>query len=416
MRHSLNTLFGRIALLSAAVLFTLNAGWLAPLATQPLRTDDPSAYDLAAASKITSNETTGGASDTTFDTVPDARPTHAARIVTLPGTSPIDPAPLSLQPHLVDLHAPITQGAVHDVRPIRTALRSAPDASRLAAPELPQTTRVAGNMSLMLAASLVLAMVAVWQMRRPLTRIGGGFRTMGEGQAPAPLAENGPREVRELIRSFNGLVARFKHKCDEHAAVVAGVGEEIGGPLNRLKQRAAAMPDAFRRDAFIEDIEQFEGIVGQLQAFAGQNVGGPVVEVDALLAARYPQGNRDTLIRLDLRAGPSFQMPRALLDRFLSNLIDNALEHGKPPIDITTARATNGWMLRVRDHGEGIDESRIDEALKPFVRLSPGGKERGHCGLGLAIITRLAKNAGGRADVTNHPEGGLQVRIVVPGA
>jgi two-component system osmolarity sensor histidine kinase EnvZ len=120
------------------------------------------------------------------------------------------------------------------------------------------------------------------------------------------------------------------------------------------------------------------------------------------------------LFGLDLRAGPHFALPRTLLDRLVTNLVDNALEHGAPPVEITTARDDRHWIVSVRDHGPGIPDDRIAAAMKPFVRLDAARGGEGHCGLGLAIVARLALDRGGRCDVYNHAAGGLCVRIALP--
>jgi two-component system osmolarity sensor histidine kinase EnvZ len=98
----------------------------------------------------------------------------------------------------------------------------------------------------------------------------------------------------------------------------------------------------------------------------------------------------------------------------VTNLVDNALEHGAPPVDIATARDDRYWVVSVRDHGPGIPDDRIAAAMKPFVRLDAARGGEGHCGLGLAIVARLAHDRGGRCDVHNHPDGGLRIRIALP--
>jgi len=52
--------------------------------------------------------------------------------------------------------------------------------------------------------------------------------------------------------------------------------------------------------------------------------------------------------------------------------------------------------------------------MKPFVRLDAARGGEGHCGLGLAIVVRLAHHRGGKCTVENHPEGGLHVRVALP--
>jgi two-component system osmolarity sensor histidine kinase EnvZ len=120
------------------------------------------------------------------------------------------------------------------------------------------------------------------------------------------------------------------------------------------------------------------------------------------------------LFACDLKAGPQFVMSRPLLERLMSNLVDNALEHGEPPIEIRTSRNHDGWLLSVRDHGTGIKASEMASATKPFVRLSATQKSTQHWGLGLSVVARLARSCGASLKLGNHPDGGLWVRIILP--
>jgi two-component system, OmpR family, osmolarity sensor histidine kinase EnvZ len=107
-------------------------------------------------------------------------------------------------------------------------------------------------------------------------------------------------------------------------------------------------------------------------------------------------------------------LPRTFIDRLMTNLVDNALEHGEPPVEIRTARRGDEWLIEVRDHGPGIPAERIEDAMRPFVRLDPARSGDGHCGLGLAIVARLAREQNGRCEIGNADGGGLIVRIVLP--
>jgi two-component system osmolarity sensor histidine kinase EnvZ len=115
-----------------------------------------------------------------------------------------------------------------------------------------------------------------------------------------------------------------------------------------------------------------------------------------------------------LQAGAGFLLPAATLERVLSNLVDNALAYGAPPVVVETARTPAGFTLTVRDHGKGIAAQDLANASRPFVRLDPARGGNGHSGLGLAIVERIVRRAGGSAEVGNSPDGGLCVRMTFP--
>jgi two-component system osmolarity sensor histidine kinase EnvZ len=98
----------------------------------------------------------------------------------------------------------------------------------------------------------------------------------------------------------------------------------------------------------------------------------------------------------------------------LSNLLDNAHAYGAPPVLIETVRGAKGWVLRLSDSGKGIAAEDLVQASRPFVRLDPARGGSGHSGLGLAIVDRLVRRAGGECAIGNRPEGGLQVVMTFP--
>jgi K+-sensing histidine kinase KdpD len=118
------------------------------------------------------------------------------------------------------------------------------------------------------------------------------------------------------------------------------------------------------------------------------------------------------LFSCTFEAGEDFRLPRALLERVMSNLVDNALEHGNPPIEINTHRERGDWILSIRDHGEGIKQSELSSATSPFVRLGQPESDGRHWGLGLALVKKLVADAEGRLVLGNHSDGGLFVRMM----
>jgi signal transduction histidine kinase len=108
---------------------------------------------------------------------------------------------------------------------------------------------------------------------------------------------------------------------------------------------------------------------------------------------------------------------RALLERLVANLVENAVRHNRPGgrVEIDTGRAGPLAVVRVANSGPPIPPAQVDTLFEPFRRLEPGrtGSDRG-AGLGLSIVRSVATAHGGHATLRALPEGGLEVTVELP--
>ncbi|CAM2149168.1 two-component system, OmpR family, osmolarity sensor histidine kinase EnvZ [Pararobbsia alpina] len=277
------------------------------------------------------------------------------------------------------------------------------------------------ELSVMAIASIVLALIAAWQLQLPVQRVAQAARAFGRSQRLPPVETSGPRELRELAHSFNDMMQRVEDAENSQAVMLAGVAHDLKSPLMRLRLRADLLDDTSERQGFLRDVESLTHIVEQFLLFANESADpGPLVRVDEALREQYGGSDAtddpevEALFGLSLSAGDAFTLPRTLVDRLVGNLVDNALDHGEPPVLISTRREGDYWVIEVRDHGPGIEPDLIASVIQPFVRLDSSRGGEGHCGLGLAIVHRLAQERGGACVFANVPDGGLAVSIRLP--
>jgi two-component system, OmpR family, osmolarity sensor histidine kinase EnvZ len=270
----------------------------------------------------------------------------------------------------------------------------------------------------MTLASIVLALLAAWQLQLPVARVAQAARAFGRARRLPPVEPSGPQELRDLATAFNDMMRRVEDAESSQAVMLAGVAHDLKSPLMRLRLRADLLGDSSERIGFLRDVESLTHIVEQFLLFADETpTQGPHVKVDASLRAQF--GDVDAfevtpggeLFKLSLEAGDDFVLPRTLLDRLIGNLVDNALDHGEPPVEITTRRDGENWLIEIRDHGTGIEPEKISNAVLPFVRLDASRGGDGHCGLGLAIVQRLAHQNAGECVIRNAEDSGLVVTL-----
>ncbi|OWJ60042.1 ATP-binding protein [Paraburkholderia caledonica] len=270
--------------------------------------------------------------------------------------------------------------------------------------------------AMMLVFAVILALIGAWYLQRPLHRLAIAAREFRLGHRAPVVPASGPREVKGLIDDFNQMVHALAQAEQERAVMLAGVAHDLRAPITRMQVRADLLPDEANRSGFLRDAESLSRIVTQFLDFARESADrSPPTSVDAHCRRHYGDSlEDDALVRLDLQAGDGFGLPLVDLDRILTNLIENALTYGEPPVEISTSRHNGHYTLTVRDHGGGIPGGQLERALQPFVRLDEARSGDAHCGLGLAIVRRLVRYNGGVFHADNAVDGGFVVSMTFP--
>jgi len=102
----------------------------------------------------------------------------------------------------------------------------------------------------------------------------------------------------------------------------------------------------------------------------------------------------------------------------VDNLLDNAVRYTPAGgrVEVRADRQGDILSVVVEDTGPGFDETLISNAFEPFVRSTgdPEGR-RGSAGLGLAVVSTIARAHGGTVWAQNRPDGGARVTMVMNG-
>ncbi len=108
------------------------------------------------------------------------------------------------------------------------------------------------------------------------------------------------------------------------------------------------------------------------------------------------------------------------LQQCLTALVDNALLYSPAPSPVTLAASTGPageLVLHVRDRGPGVPSEEREAIFGRFVRGSAGlASPRRGSGIGLSVVRLLIEAMGGRVQVADHPGGGADFQLLLPGS
>ena len=227
------------------------------------------------------------------------------------------------------------------------------------------------------------------EVQRPLRQLEQALGAVELEVRPAALPARGANAVRQLTHHFNAMLARLERASQERSTMLAGIAHDLRAPLTRLRLRR----DWAGAEA---DLKALERITRQFLLFAGAEQELPLLVPLEQLVAEAAAMVGEVPLTMALQPMQRWVRPIAI-SRAVTNLLENALAHGAPPLQLLLrAVGCDGFEIQVWDRGPGIAAEQWAGALAPFQRLDPArGGQEGHCGLGLAIAERVARDHGG---------------------
>ena len=264
--------------------------------------------------------------------------------------------------------------------------------------------------------AMVAIVVLVRQLNRPLKRLQLAALRVARGQHATILeTRRGPSEIRAVNAAFNQMTHDIQQAAKDRTVMLAGISHDLRTPLTRLRLTAEMMSDKDLAEGMILDIQDMDDILEQFISYMRDGSDEPLelTDLNGVLSEVAAQFSQQTTVNFQPEPLPEIVIRRLAIKRMVGNLVNNALRYGQPPIELAVHEARQHLVLTVRDHGQGIDESRAPELLQPFVRGESARTTQGS-GLGLAIVARIVRMHKGTLAIRNHPEGGLEVTVRLP--
>ncbi|MEZ0066843.1 signal transduction histidine kinase [Streptacidiphilus sp. MAP12-20] len=297
-----------------------------------------------------------------------------------------------------------------------------------------------------LTALLILAVFFGYAMAgrvlSPLGRITRTARQVAGSDLHRRIELDGPDdELKELADTFDDMLDRLDRSFESQRKFVANASHELRTPLaiNRTLLEVqlsdpAATPELQQLGkTLLATNERSEQLVeGLLLLARSDNELTERKPIDLTEVARQAlEQIRGDAVAKGVRLSATIPAPAGavmvsgngvLLERVALNLIQNGVKYNLPAdgwvdVQVHTARDGAGELV-VSNSGPLVPGYEVEHIFEPFRRGK--GRERTHSdkgvGLGLSIVRSVVRAHGGSIEAVPRSEGGLLIRVRIPGA
>lgn len=304
-----------------------------------------------------------------------------------------------------------------------------------------RTLLIAGSLVLLVSGAVGLALFALLTHR--FSALTHAVQRFADGDYGQRIDTRRADEIGRLGRAFNDMAATIEAQLEalrendrQRRELVANLSHDFRTPLTSLQGYAEQLrarddlPVETRNEhlgAILTNVERLTGLARQLSTLACVDAfGGPlcaepfsIAELVQDVAGKFRPQAQKAHVALEVQC--ALQLPRvtadlALIDRALTNLIDNAV-HATPAggmVCVRVRRRGNHVVLCVVDTGIGLSAEEVPLVTQRFYRTAAGRAASEGSGLGLAIVKEICERHGCRLRIDSTPGAGTHIRFELP--
>jgi signal transduction histidine kinase len=225
------------------------------------------------------------------------------------------------------------------------------------------------------------------------------------------------QEAEEAMRRSDRLAALGQ--------LSAGLAHELRNPLGTIKasaemlNRNVSSENEVAREVagfIVSEVDRTNSLVTRFLDFARplrmrMNTGDLSQVLDRAVAAAERETPQVAIYKNYAPEIPPFPFDAELMERVFYNLIRNAVQATAPggAVTVKTRPGEDSVEICVIDRGVGIEPQNLSTIFNPFFTTKPEG-----VGLGLAIVSKIVDQHGGKIAVESEPGKGSVFRVLLP--
>jgi len=228
--------------------------------------------------------------------------------------------------------------------------------------------------------------------------------------------------ARDLEADKNEFLAMVTHDLRNPLTTILGLGATLESHADRMAaDQIGRMGESIRRQAeriarLADDLYDVSRLEAQALLLSPRPVNLRSVVESALASVADPSA-----VAVEVSDDLSVLADPRRLEQVVANLVENALEHGAPPVVVTARRGGDPAgteevvTLTVSDGGPGVPESLVPTLFSGLRTLARPNRDRSRgTGLGLSLVRGLAEAMGGRIWYQPGAGGGATFGLAIP--
>lgn len=290
-----------------------------------------------------------------------------------------------------------------------------------------------------LAGLLVFAFIT-----RSFRRITRMVESLEEGQLDRRIEKTGSGELGRLSHTLNDMADMvqqhmeiLQERDDFRREFLANISHDLRSPITSIQGyvETAIMKNATLSEKerlghlkiIHEETTRLDSLIAQLLELArleasrlhpdAEPFAVPELVQDVLIKFRPTAERKKVQLRATLPNNlPLVEADIGMIERVLSNLVDNAIEHTRPGglIAIDGTQIDHRIRITLADTGMGISEHDLPHVTERFYRGEGSLRSGGGTGLGLAIADRIVALHGSRLTIESSLGKGTTVSFMLP--
>ena len=262
---------------------------------------------------------------------------------------------------------------------------------------------------------IAIALIFLKNQTRPIINLARASEKFGRGEDVGEYRPTGALEIRQAGYEFERMRKRIIRHLNQRSEMLSGISHDLRTPLTRIKLQLAFIKDKQLSNKLSGDVIEMEKMLNEYLQFSKNrsNEKGEKFNLSKLLDDTIKKYNNKNIV-IEISQNILFHGKKTLINRCISNLLDNAVKYGKN-IKVNLKKSNNNIILLIDDDGPGIPKNEYENVFKPFYKIDKSRNEtKSSVGLGMSIASDIIQSHGGNIKLEKSILKGLRVKITLP--